>query len=186
MEIALDKRYTLKDYLGWVDDVRRELIDGFIHLFPAPSNIHQGVCGNIHWELRPLNKKDDLRVYMAPLDVVLVKPADFQNMDATTVVQPDIFICKESQIRDGRCYGAPLFIAEVLSKSNRKKDLVDKLNVYQRYGVGEYWIVNPTTKTVEVFCHNGVDFDDSQEYTVEDKIKMKVVDFEVSVKDIFS
>ena len=49
--LDLKKRYTYADYLSWVDDVRRELIDGFIKLFPVPVDIHAEVSYRITRQL---------------------------------------------------------------------------------------------------------------------------------------
>jgi Uma2 family endonuclease len=45
-------------------------------------------------------------------------------------------------------HGVPSFIIEVLSPGNPKYDLETKKELYEKFGVKEYWIVNPTTKMV--------------------------------------
>ena len=48
IDIDLTKRYTFADYLTWVDDKRRELIDGFVSMMtPAPSTKHQQILNLI-------------------------------------------------------------------------------------------------------------------------------------------
>jgi Uma2 family endonuclease len=52
---------------------------------------------------------------------------------------------------DGKsCNGAPDMIAEILSPSNTKHDTIVKFRLYQKYGVKEYWVVDPRNKTVSV------------------------------------
>ena len=186
MELVLDlkKRYTIADYLTWADDVRRELIDGFIKLFPAPSPLHADVTGNVYSSLKVNNKKDGLRVFIAPVDVFFF---DDTLEKGHTVVQPDVLITTEDRVTEKGIIGPPLLIVEVLSKKNRKNDLVDKLFLYRKYAVKQYWICNPRTKTVEVFLHDGEDFKDSIEFGIGDKIQfiMNGVQFEILVDVIF-
>jgi Uma2 family endonuclease len=42
-------------------------------------------------------------------------------------------------------------MVEILSESSRKKDEVTKRKLYERFGVQEYWIVDPELEIVKVF-----------------------------------
>ena len=76
---------------------------------------------------------------IAPFDVYPL----YDQGDEDTVVQPDLFVvCDKSKLRENRYNGAPKFIIEILS-TNRSHDMVTKLNLYQKAGVREYWIVDP-------------------------------------------
>ena len=173
MELSLDlnKRYTLKDYLSWTDDVRRELIDGFIKLFPAPSTLHADVGGDLFYILKKFDRKNNLRVFLAPVDVFFCNPSDNKE-EKNIVVQPDIFICREEQVAYEGVYGAPLMIIEILS-SNKKKDKIDKYILYEKYKVKEFLIVNPKTKTCEYFSHNGEIYDEGVDLTIEDAVELR-------------
>jgi len=155
MELQLDltKRYTFADYLTWLDDSRRELIDGFVRLlFPAPRRIHQKVSKKLSWCIEKflVNKKCEL--YYSPFDVRLLKNGEKGNNQIDTVVQPDIcVICDLSKLDDYGCLGAPDMIVEIVSPSNSKHDVKTKFELYQRHGVREYWIVFPNDKAVNVF-----------------------------------
>jgi len=54
---------------------------------------------------------------------------------------------------DGKLHGAPELIVEVLSpgSKNQRRDREAKLELYSRRGVLEYWIVDWTARSVEVF-----------------------------------
>ena len=187
MELSLDlnKRYTIKDYLSWTDDVRRELIDGFIKLFPAPTTIHADIGGNVFYVLKPFDRKNNLRVFVAPADVFFCKVGDNKE-EKDTVVQPDIFICKEEQVAAEGVYGAPLLIIEILSNYNKKKDKIDKYLLYEKHKVGEYLIVNPKTKTCEYYFHNGEVYDEGIDFTIEDEVELKCLGgVKVRLKDFF-
>jgi len=155
MELQLDltKRYTFADYLTWLDDSRRELIDGFVRLlFPAPRRIHQKVLKILSVRIENYLYKKKCEVYFAPFDVRLLKNGEKGNNQIDTVVQPDIcVICDTSKLDDYGCLGAPDMIVEIVSPSNSKHDVKTKFELYQRHGVREYWIVFPSEKTINVF-----------------------------------
>jgi Uma2 family endonuclease len=148
------KRYTYADYLTWLDDKRRELINGFIHLMSAPNELHARIAYN--WGLWTgifiLKHKGKCRVYHAPFDVRLPKNNETEDDKIDNVVQPDIcVICDLSKLDKKGCIGAPDLIVEVLSPSTFKKDWNHKFNLYEASGVREYWIVDPKGKKVNVF-----------------------------------
>jgi len=148
------KRYTYADYLTWLDDKRRELINGFIHLMSAPSELHARVSSNWNFWVNAFirKRKGKCRVYYAPFDVRLPLNNETADGKIYNVVQPDIcVICDLSKIDEKGCIGAPDLIVEVLSPSTLKKDLNDKFNLYEAAGVREYWVVDPKAQVVNIF-----------------------------------
>jgi len=81
----------------------------------------------------------------APVDVVL-------DADRHLVVQPDICFVAASRrgIIRGRVWGAPDLVVEVLSYGSRTYDRRRKLGWYCRYGVREYWVVDPVAREIAV------------------------------------
>jgi len=66
------------------------------------------------------------------------------------------------------------------------KDETQKLSIYEEYGVREYWIVNPNGQTIQIFLHNGKDFDKPAYYKGNDIINSSVLEkFQIALKDIF-
>ena len=157
MELSLDlkKRYTYADYLTWVDDKRRELINGFIHIMsPAPRLGHAKISSNITWYLESVVRKNKgkCEVFSAPFDVRFPKNGEAYDDKIYTVVQPDIsVICDLSKLDKFGCCGAPDMIVEILSPSTAKKDMTQKFDLYEEHGVKEYWIVYPEDKAINVF-----------------------------------
>ena len=102
---------------------------------------------------------DDLsrcEVYSAPFGVRLFEKDGDRPEDVDTVVEPDItVVCDTSRLDQHGCKGAPELVMEILSPSSRRHDMLVKLNLYQRAGVREYWIVNPDDKDVQVFLLDG-------------------------------
>jgi Uma2 family endonuclease len=148
MELSLDlnKRYTYADYLTWLDDKRRELVDGFIRMMSAPTSRHQEISMNLSGGLFNIimENKGKCGVFPAPFDVRLPKNGEKEDNLIYTVVQPDIcIVCDPSKLDERGCLGAPDFIAEIQSPSTAKYDLNEKFNLYEAVGVHEYWVVFP-------------------------------------------
>ena len=86
-------------------------------------------------------------------------------------LEPDIsVICDKDKLDERGCHGAPEWIIEVTSPSTRSRDYVYKLNIYQKYGCREYWVINPESRTVSVFCFLGMK--DANVYHFSDKISV--------------
>ena len=139
--------YTLEDYLAIPDDRRVELIDGVIYDMGAPTGYHQLIAGRLYSMFLEWisGRKGGCMPFISPVDVQL-------DCDNRTIVQPDLLIlCDKDKYTPARIIGAPDFVAEVLSRSTRTKDIFIKLNKYRNAGVREYWIIDPAKKTVMVW-----------------------------------
>ena len=153
MAIPAEKEsFTLADYLEWdEEDGRYELIDGEAYLMAPPTPLHQKTSGEIFRQLANFLEGKKCEVYAAPFGVRLFEREGDSPEDVDTLVEPDItVVCDKSKLDESGCRGAPELVMEVLSPSSRKHDRLVKLNLYQRAGVKEYWIVNPGEQTVEV------------------------------------
>jgi Uma2 family endonuclease len=117
-----DERYSWNDYLAWPEGERFELIDGIAYaMSPAPRRRHQEINGEIFRQVPNALRGKPCRVYDAPFDVKL--DAD-EDDDAPTVVQPDITVT-----------------------CDRRR----KFELYERFGVSEYWIVDQDERVLEVW-----------------------------------
>jgi Uma2 family endonuclease len=191
LNLDMNKRYTYADYLTWMDDVRRELHDGFIKLMtPAPSMKHQETSVNLTRLIGNYLFGKNCKVYHAPTDVRLPKSEQNKgDKQIYTVVQPDLFIvCELSKIENNSCLGAPDFIIEIVSAKNSQRDTRDKFEIYQEHGVREYWIVNPNDENVSVFIldENGK-FQFVGMYAENDKIPVNIFngDLKVDLTEVF-
>ncbi len=139
--------YTIADYYAIPDDHRVELIDGVIYDMTVPTTIHQMVLGQLYLLFAAcVEAHPDCELYFAPVDVRL-------DRDNRTMVQPDLLIvCRDSMDTTKFIDGAPEFVLEVLSPSNPGHDRIRKLNKYWNAGVKEYWIADPDSETVRVYC----------------------------------
>jgi Uma2 family endonuclease len=144
-----NKNFTYKQYVQWGDDRRWELIDGVpFNMSPSPSRKHQKISMELAWQLRTFLKDKSCEVYAAPFDVRLPEHDEFDD-EIKTVVQPDIsVICDREKLDDKGCRGAPDLIIEIVSPFTARRDMKDKLFLYEHHGVKEYWIVHPEEKIV--------------------------------------
>ena len=147
-----EELYTYGDYLKWDDGERWELIDGVPYaMSPAPNRRHQQIATELTRQFATFLLDKPCQVYAAPFDVRLPDGDEAEN-DISTVLQPDIsVICDFRKLDDAGCSGAPDLIIEILSPSTARKDHKEKFNRYERAGVKEYWLVDPSANTVTVF-----------------------------------
>lgn len=124
------------------DGTLAEVINNILYMSPAPNYQHQLILGKLYTAMNIYITQNDLgECVFSPVDVYL------GNDNA---VQPDIiFIAKENLniIKEGKVKGTPDVVVEVLS-NNKKHDLLLKKNLYETFGVKEYFIINPADKEV--------------------------------------
>lgn len=147
-----EQRFTYRDYVRWPEGERWELIDGTPYdMSPAPSTAHQRILRELAAQFSEYLRGKTCEVFFAPFDVRLPQ-GDEKDEDVLTVVQPDlVVICEKSRIDEKGGRGAPDLIVEILSPATARKDMREKLSLYERVGVGEYWVVHPTDETVMIF-----------------------------------
>ena len=133
------------------DDGRQyELYDGEVRLVPSPTNRHQVVLKNLVALLVAYERKHGGRLLFAPSDVVFSE---------YNVVQPDVLYFVPSRrhlVRlDRPTDAAPDWVLEVVSPGTSSHDRSLKQATYARFGVHEYWIVDPFGETIEIFVLDG-------------------------------
>ena len=137
---------TLEEYETVPEDERIEVFEGVPYAMAAPSIQHQDILGELLFLIKDYirNNNGSCKTFIAPCDVKL-------NDTPLTIVQPDLMIvCDTSKLDKKRCNGAPDFIIEIVSPSNTSNDYIQKLYYYKRYGVKEYWIVDPDKQIITV------------------------------------
>lgn len=152
MEQPAREYYTFADCLTWSEDERIEIIFGEAYMMSPPMRIHQEISGELFAQIKEYLKDKPCKVYHAPFGVRPFEQDGDTPENVDTIVEPDItVVCDQSKLDDYGCKGAPDFIIEILSPSNKRHDRIVKHNLYQRAGVREYWIVDPEAKTVDVY-----------------------------------
>ena len=152
------------------DGKRYEIIEGELYQMPSPMSAHGVTIRNLMFLLGPVIEVLRGWLLTAPLDVF------FPGADP---VQPDIVVLlpdSNASLVSRGIEGAPDLLVEVLSPSNRGHDLLTKRALYARGGVREYWIVDPTNRTVEILTLDRDAFHTVQVASGEDSVVSPLLD----------
>ncbi len=154
----------------WPEGPLIELLHGELYLMPSPSLLHQEISDELIFQIKSYLKKNPVgKTFSAPIDVVLSEE---------NVVIPDIvFVSNERShiLKEKRIEGTPDFIIEITS-SNKRHDYIEKKELYERFSVQEYWIVDPDDKIVLTYLlgKNGK-YEEPCEYQIPAKIPVKIL-----------
>jgi len=143
-------QFTYQDYLLFPHDLKiHQIIEGEHYVNPSPIPYHQAISRNLIRILAEFVERNDLgEVFQAPIDVVL---------SDTDVLVPDLIFISRARsaiIEEKYVAGAPDLVIEILSHGTKSVDQGLKSKVYAKFGVTEYWIVDPKKKTVKLYRLN--------------------------------
>lgn len=174
-------RYTYGDYQKLPEGAPYELIHGHLVMSPSPSFQHQTLVLILATALREyVQSRDAGEISIAPMDV---------HLSEDTVVQPDILYVspdRSGRIEEQEINGAPDLVIEVASPSTSHLDVFDKKQLYEAHGVREYWIVDPETKTVEVYRNTDEGFRQHARAVDDGRVASALLDdFTVILGDLF-
>ncbi len=147
------------------DNERIELIDGKIFMMSPRARIdHARVCANVLIEFGSYLKNKSCEVFGDGVDVYLD--------DKNHFIPDAMIVCNKDIITDFNIQGAPDLVVEVLSPATAKNDRGKKMKAYEKFGVREYWIIDPFGKTVEVYLNsdNGFEVDYVYYYLTNEEI----------------
>jgi Uma2 family endonuclease len=136
---------TIEELLALPEDaLRHELLDGVHVVTPAPRLLHQRAVSRVYDHVRAaLEGSQAVELFTSPADVVL---------GPRTLVQPDLFVVRRTpgqRLERWADVGIPLLAVEILSETTAARDRGAKRRIYQRAGVGEYWIVDLDARLIE-------------------------------------
>lgn len=126
------------------DPRREELHNGqVVMMAPSPNMNHNFIASNIYDIFKGHLRGKKCRVIYDGSDVYLTEE---------DVFVPDVMVvCDRNKIKWNGVHGAPDLVVEVLSPGTAKRDRGYKKDVYEKSGVGEYWIVSPQERSIEVY-----------------------------------
>jgi Uma2 family endonuclease len=149
MAARVEPLLTVADLDACPDDNNRyELIEGELFVSRAPGIPHQRVLNNLQFALESYVKENPIGI------VVPGAGAVFSDYDA---VIPDLVFVRNERwsevVTEIRFTGAPDLVLEIMSpgKENRDCDLLVKRQLYAKYGVAEYWVVDAENRLVQVY-----------------------------------
>ncbi|MEI6208309.1 MAG: Uma2 family endonuclease [Desulfuromonadales bacterium] len=186
----MTERFTYADYLTWSDDERRELIDGVSYsMSPAPGTRHQRISRSLSLQIGNFLQDKSCELFVAPFDVRLPERHGLTDDKVDTVVQPDLLVVCDKTGLDERGYtGAPELVIEILSQSSAARDIKIKFDLYQRFGVREYWIIHPAEQTLLVYkiAEDGL-YGAADRYSSDDTVSVPLFgDLAIHLKDVFA
>ncbi|MCG6551253.1 MAG: Uma2 family endonuclease [Candidatus Magnetominusculus sp. LBB02] len=146
---AAAELWTYEKYLTLGDETRSEIIEGDLTMTPAPGFSHQYVVTNLFFIFnKHIKERIGGYIVTAPTDVIL---------SDVNIVQPDILYISKARrgiIRERGVFGPPDLVVEIISPSSHYRDVHVKKALYERFGIAEFWIVNPYMKAIEVLALN--------------------------------
>jgi Uma2 family endonuclease len=139
---------TTEDLAALPDDGNAyELIEGELIVSRNPALTHQRIILNLATEIKNFLDRH-------PLGEIFPTPGVI--FDQYNSVIPDLVFLTNEQLRlvgdETHIRVAPALAVEVVSpgRENARRDRVMKLQVYGKFGVGEYWVVDPEARTIEI------------------------------------
>ncbi len=175
--------------------IKYERIDGVEYMQSAAAIPHQSIQGNLYRKIGNYLEGKRCKVY-----------TDAKVVFADGVwMEPDLLVvCERSKIKKTHIEGPPDFAVEILSPSTQLRDLGIKKDTYEKFGVKEYWIINPEDRTISVYLlEDGKyrldnvyhDYTEEELRWLSEKEKEKISlvlklslydDLELSVKELFA
>ena len=184
------QKLTFEAYLALPEMKRRyEIVDGVLIMPPAPTPDHQWIMMEIAVRLREFVDERDLGVVLtAPVDLLVQR-------EPLRTRQPDILYlsAQRSGIR-GRAELRglqfleipPDLVVEVLSPSNTRRDLEDKLEDYRKVGVLECWLVSPEAETIEVLSFSDEGTRVIDVFSIDGSLQSPVLpEFTLDLREVF-
>jgi Uma2 family endonuclease len=148
---TLTKRITVAEFrdMDFSDDnlAQYELINGELVRRPSPAPKHQIISGNQFREIDKIVREKNLGIIYAPVDV---------SFDNYNLVQPDVLFITTARrdiITNDGVVGTPDLAVEIISPSSVVRDRVDKLKLYERFGVKEYWLIDAQNASAETYLN---------------------------------
>ena len=150
-----------------------QLINNKLIMSPAPKDIHQEILNLINVRIFILTEKNKIgEIRISPYDV---------HLSNQNILQPDILFIKNEnlyKIKEKGLVGAPDLVIEILSPSTSQIDYEDKKSVYERFGVTEYFIVDPNSKSVDSYFLKNGQYEEQKSFT--GKINSKILETKIS------
>jgi len=143
LQLITPPRTLMEVYKMLPEGTLAELINETLYMSPAPTPKHQRIVRKLSSVISDFVEKKKIgEIFISPCDVFLDEISNAVQPDIVYIASYNSFIVKE----DESIQGVPDLIIEILSPGNSKHDKVIKKELYEKFGVKEYWIVNPDTK----------------------------------------
>ncbi len=144
---------------------KMEYYNGDIVCMSPTHPVHNKIQNELYFHLRSAIDRNNCEVYTSDVAV------KFELVDEKYQFEPDVMVVCDDNFDKSVYVGIPKLVIEVLSKATQHRDLGIKLDVYEKFGVQEYWIVDINNKEIKIYSHNvNGKFKSIITYTVDDEV----------------
>ena len=128
-----------------MQDGREEVVNGEIRITPPNKLPHPVIIDNLTAAFHKQLDRTTTRFFASVFGLVI-------RREPLACRAPDIAVFERSTIveQDGYIHSAPQLVIEVLSPSETRKEIAEKLRDYESIGTEEVWLISPEAATVEV------------------------------------
>lgn len=191
-----ERQYSAEAFYEWMKSRKNlmqytsmvELLLGNIRETMMPAFRHQNVRGNLYFAIKSYLKKEKMP-YQLCFSPILVELKKLDLLDS--VVSPDLFLIGNGEVVYDNIYrGVPEWIIEIVTPATAAQDYIDKAQLYQYHGVGEYWIVNDWKQQVMVIRYLATESEEGENietevYTFDATIPVKALPgLELKMSDV--
>lgn len=158
MEVSRGYDYmTYDEYLRYTSNLRKETeySDGEMFYTSPIHELHRRAEDRMYFKMDQFLKH--WRVYNAyykNFTMYSHKAVKFSDGDIVHLFRPDIMVVADNNFDGSNYIGTPVLIVEIIGKSTRNRDLGIKLDVYEKFGVNEYWIIDIDNKEITTYNNN--------------------------------
>ncbi|MCH8832291.1 MAG: Uma2 family endonuclease, partial [Chloroflexi bacterium] len=184
------KSLTFKKWLALPETKQRyEIVDGVMLMAPAPTPTTQWVMQRILMRLTNFVEERELGVVLAaPVDLMIRRsPLRTRQPDVLYLNAERTGITGPAELRGLQFLETtPDLVVEVLSPSNSRRDIDERLADYKRIGVLECWLVSPEAETTEVLHLSPGNTSTKAIFGIDDTLRSEVLsEFALPTRDIF-
>ncbi len=142
-------RVTYEEWLATPETRGEEVVNGEIRIVSSPSWDHSEILDDLAFNMRSQVNPREVKVKSSTFGLVI-------RLEPLQVREPDLALFRAETVvkRDGVVHSAPQLLIEVLSPSNTRREMEQKLADYASIGAPEVWIFSPEARTIEVLHLN--------------------------------
>lgn len=182
--------YTVDDLDFMPEDTNRyEIIVGKLYVSHAPHLDHQKLASNLNIEFGIYLRKNPIgTIVQTPGIIFSPKDAVITDLVFATNETIEKSVAGADEKFEGKFTAAPELVIEILSygKKDIERDRVHKRELYGKFGVKEYWVVDGMFNTIEVYRLEEKGLERAKRFEIYESIETPILpDFELKLADIF-
>ena len=172
METAFrsDEHFTQAEFVRWLDERppddcnHYELSGGVIVMTPPARSEHGAIEAKIVYELESYARRTGSGKVFGSSAGYELPTGETLEPDASFILASTL-ACFPKPDPETFLRIVPDLVVEILSPSTARRDRVEKKNVYAKNGVREYWLVDPESRIVSIFCLVDAEYSPAVEVT---------------------